>query len=271
MDEGEENDMAIEVFNRYEKKFLMDADTMKNIVAGISEHMEPDAFNRNGSCYAITNLYYDTEDSQLIRTSLMKPKYKEKLRLRGYGVPGIDDKVYLEIKKKFSGLVNKRRSTLRLEEAYRFARTGIIPEEKPYQNRQVLREIAYMLSQHDLKPMLYLAYDRMAWFDRSDRNLRISFDTNIRSRRTDLRLEAGDWGDPLLEKDVWLMEIKVASAMPVWLTRILSEYEVHASSFSKYGTEYNQMLRSRGTERKTIYIPGVAAGRKQARAMILAG
>ncbi len=260
--------MAIEVFNRYENKYLLDARTTGLLREKLAEHMDLDAFNRNGQTYTIANIYYDTSDSQLIRTSLQKPAFKEKLRLRAYGVPGLDDTVYLEIKKKFRGLVNKRRSKLQLAQAYSFVESGKLPEEKPCQNRQVLREIAYLLQQYQLLPQLYLAYDRLAYFDREDPDLRISFDTNIRCRRTELRLEAGDWGEPLLGPGQWLMEIKVAGNMPFWLARLLSGLQIVPISFSKYGTEYKQLLAEQLTvrqdsqparqETRTCYLPPLA-------------
>ncbi len=204
--------------------------------------MRLDAYNREKETYTITNLYYDTPDNHLIRTSLQKPKYKEKLRLRAYGVPDSDAKVYVEIKKKVAGLVNKRRSALKLDEVHAFLASGVLPEERPYQNRQVLREITYLLQNHDLCPALYLAYDRRAYFGIEQPDLRVSFDRNIRTRRYDLALEAGDYGTPLLDGNYWLMEIKVAQSIPVWLCKLLSEYQIYPISFSKYGTEYRKTL-----------------------------
>lgn len=237
--------MAIEVFNRYEKKFLMDSKTYGKIQSILSEYMELDEYNKlNNSYYTICNIYYDTRDNQLIRHSVSKPKYKEKLRLRAYGVPSLEDKVYLEIKKKVNGLVNKRRTKLTLREAYEFATTGIMPEYKSYMNRQVLNEIQYFLKANDLEPKLYLAYDRKAYFGINNRDLRITFDTNIRSRRTELGLDLGDHGEQLLNDDIWLMEVKAEKSIPTWLSRMLSENKLFKTSFSKYGTEYKKMILS---------------------------
>ncbi|MEA4887870.1 MAG: polyphosphate polymerase domain-containing protein [Clostridiaceae bacterium] len=247
--------MAIEVFNRHEKKYLIDEKILTSLQSRIAGYMEPDAYNRSGRTYTIANIYYDTDDSHLIHASLQGPRYKEKLRLRSYGVPRADDKVYLEIKKKFSGLVNKRRSALRLSQAYEFIRTGVLPEPDAAQNRQVLQEIAYLLQEYPLKPKLYLAYDRLAYFDQNDRSLRISFDTGIRTRRTDLALEAGDYGTPLLKKGLWLMEIKIFQSMPIWLARLLSEYQVYPTSFSKYGAEYQHLLLEDAEAGGAILIP----------------
>ncbi len=128
------------------------------------------------------NIYFDTEDDYLICHSLEKLKYKEKLKLRTYGVPNETTKVYLKIKKKFNGLVIKRRTTLRLNEAYDFVQTGNVPQEKDYMNAQTVKEISYFLTCYDLSPKVYLAYDRIAYFEKGNSDLRISFDQNIRSR-----------------------------------------------------------------------------------------
>ncbi|MDR3296419.1 MAG: polyphosphate polymerase domain-containing protein [Clostridiales Family XIII bacterium] len=248
--------MAIEIFNRYEKKYIVSGKIIPQIQAALSEHMELDEYNKRRETYTIANLYYDTEDSHLIRTSLAKPKYKEKLRLRAYGVPGGGSKVYAEIKKKVNGLVNKRRSAMTLDEAYSFLQSGEAPKLRPAMNRQVVGEIEYFLRTHDLSPSVCLSYDRRAYFGIGQHDLRVSFDTNIRTRRYDLRLEAGIYGEPLLDEDLWLMEIKVARSIPLWLCRLLSEHGIYPASFSKYGTEYKQRLAC-AQDRIYAFVPQV--------------
>jgi hypothetical protein len=248
LDERRAN-MAIEVFNRNECKFLIDEEIYEQLQNRLFEYMELDEYNKEHQFYTISNMYYDTKDNQLIRNSLAKPVYKEKLRLRSYGVPKEDEKVYLEIKKKVGGLVNKRRTKLSLKEASDFIKTGEKPQLKNYMNKQVLNEIKYILKMHDLEPKLYLAYDRKAFFGKENRDLRITFDTHIRTRRYDLALESGDYGESLLESGMWLMEVKAEKNIPHWLAKILSEYKIYKSSFSKYGKEYeNQILKSRVME-----------------------
>ncbi|MDG0811097.1 polyphosphate polymerase domain-containing protein [Cohnella rhizosphaerae] len=238
--------MAIEVFNRYENKYLMDTKAFYGIYNRLTEYMDLDAYNQDDKFYSISNLYYDTPQHSLIRTSLSKPKYREKLRIRAYGVPEPDAKVYLELKKKVFGLVNKRRTSLRLGEAYEFVRTGRPPAFREGMNKQVIAEIEYFLSRYELVPMTYLAYDRIAMFAKDGRDLRITFDTNIRSRRHDLALEAGDYGEQLMEKGQWLMEVKAEKTVPVWLSRLLSELSMYRTGFSKYGNEYKKSIRYAG-------------------------
>lgn len=230
--------MAIEVFNRHEQKYLLDADTFQKVLKVMDEHMMPDKYNVNHKPYTISNIYFDTEDDYLIRTSLSKPKYKEKLRLRSYGVPNNDCNVFLEIKKKFNDIVNKRRTVLKLSEAYNFISSGKPPELKEYMNKQVLKEIEYFLQVYNVNPKVYLAYDRIAYFEKGNDDLRISFDKNIRTRRYDVALEDGDYGEKLLPDGVYLMEVKTSKAMPLWLTDMLAKYDIKRRSFSKYGTEF---------------------------------
>ncbi|MBR1737054.1 MAG: polyphosphate polymerase domain-containing protein [Firmicutes bacterium] len=234
--------MAIEVFNRYEHKYILNQKQFDEMIKVMNEYMNPDPYNKDGKPYTITNIYYDTQDDHLIRASLSKPIYKEKLRLRAYGVPKDGQKVFLEIKKKYNGIVNKRRTTLKLDEAYKFVNSGEKPEIESYMNKQVINEISYFLKVYDLKPKLYLAYDRIAYFEKGNDDLRISFDQNIRSRREDVQLEIGDHGNLLLEEGQYLMEIKTSLAMPLWLTHTLARLDLKRQSFSKYGAEFKNTV-----------------------------
>lgn len=235
--------MAIEVFNRYEKKYMIDDSTYQMLQEKLSSHMRGDKHHEDEEFYTICNIYFDTKDNELIRRSIEKPIYKEKLRLRSYGVPDINQEVFLEIKKKYKKIVNKRRTSIILKDAYEFIRTGVIPDGNTRQNMQVLKEIQYFLKVYgELKPAVYIAYDRKALFGIDEPNLRVTFDKNIRTRRYDVELEKGDAGEQILPEGKWLMEIKSFKAMPVWLGDILNENNILPNSFSKYGTEYRNMM-----------------------------
>lgn len=235
--------MAIEVFNRFEHKYKLDEETFNKIIEVIDRHMIPDKYCPNHSLYTIANVYYDTADNYLIRNSLSKPCYKEKLRMRAYGVPNEGDKVFLEIKKKYRGLVNKRRTSIELYEACHFCETGATPDIKPYMNKQVVNELEYFIKHYHVEPKVYIAYDRLAYFEKGNDDLRISFDTNIRARRENVRLDFGDEGEQLLPEGTRLMEIKTSRAFPLWLVQLLSKYKLRRSSFSKYGTEYKNQCK----------------------------
>lgn len=236
--------MAIEVFNRYEHKYLIDKKTYEKVISILDTRMVLDLHNEKHKPYTIANIYYDTDNDTLIRHSLSKPNYKEKLRLRSYGVPLSNSNVFLEIKKKYNGIVNKRRTMLKLNEAYHFTETGIIPNYKEYMNMQVLNELSYFLKVYDLKPKVYISYARIAYFEKDNNDLRISFDTNILTRRYSLNLESGNFGIPLINNDLYLMEIKTALAKPLWLTNMLTELNIQRESFSKYGTEFKKYIKT---------------------------
>ncbi len=244
--------MAIEIFNRYEHKYMLNKETFQKVIKILDEHMDMDSHNKDHTPYTIANIYYDTPDDYLIRTSLSKPKYKEKLRLRSYGVPDEESMVFLEIKKKFDGIVNKRRTKLKLNEAYEFITSKKAPKPQEYMNGQVLRELEYFMKIYSLSPKLYLAYDRIAYFEKNNKDLRISFDMNIRTRRYDLALEAGDHGERLLGDDVYLMEIKTSLAKPLWVTHMLSELDIKRTRFSKYGTEFKNMINKKEMDKIAV-------------------
>ncbi len=249
--------MAIEVFNRYEMKYRITSEQYEELKTRLSLRMESDEHSKNGEFYTICNIYYDTENNDLIRKSTDGGIYKEKMRLRSYGTVTLDQKVFLEIKKKYKGLVNKRRTKMYLSDAYAYFDLGVLPEVKPFMNGQVLKEIDYMKTRLGLIPKVFLSYDRCAMFDRENRDFRITFDRNITARRYDLGLHYGVYGDKLLGPDEWIMEIKIDKAMPLWMTRILSDMEIRKTSFSKYGTEYKMFVENMQDVKKSISDQGM--------------
>ena len=231
--------MAIEVFNRREVKYMLSDSDKEALFSIIGQHMDCDPFNKGGSTYSISNLYLDTPSDELIRKSLEKPVFKEKIRLRSYGQVALTDKVFLESKKKFNGVVNKRRTNFILQDAYRYFEDFTIPDY-PKLNRQVMKEIDYIMHFYPLKPKVFLSYDRYAFFEKDNSDFRLTVDTNIQTRRTDLRLDSPAYGEQLLEKGQWLMEAKAFKAFPLWFVHFLSERQIRKISFSKYGTEYKR-------------------------------
>lgn len=240
--------MSIEVFNRVEEKYIVTKAQYEKMVSLFGTMMKCDEYSKNGKFYQICNIYYDTADNNLIRTSLLKPRYKEKFRLRSYGTPKEDTKVFLEVKKKYNGIVNKRRSTLSLQEAYEFTDTNVIPEIKPYMNEQVLKELRYSLSLYKLQPKVFISYERRAFFGAEDDSFRVTFDRNIITRRYDVALEKGVYGEKLIKDNTMILEVKYTERMPLWFIAIIRKLGLEKGSFSKYGTEYNRFLANKKME-----------------------
>ena len=227
-----------DTFKRYEMKYLLTKQQKHQLLWAMEPHMALDGYGRT----TILNIYYDTTDHLLVQRSLEKPVYKEKLRLRSYGTPEPDSTVFLELKKKYQGIVYKRRTAVSEIEAERY-----FLYQKPFAAKdQITAEIDYFKSFYkDLGPAMVISYEREAYYskDQETPDLRITFDENILWRDTDLTLRSGAYGYSLLEPDQTLMEIKVGGAMPLWLAERLSELKIFQCSYSKYGSAYLQKCR----------------------------
>ncbi len=221
------------IFQRVEKKYMLTREQYEYLINAISPYMAPDQYGET----EIRNIYFDNADNELIETSLLKPTYKEKLRLRSYGVPKMDSTVFFEIKKKYRGIVYKRRISMKLKEAYAYIDGGKLPESI---EGNIPTEIDYMMNRYSLTPKAFISYKRVAWTCENDPDLRITFDRDITSRYDDTRLESTADGHKILPKDTVLMEIKIPGAMPLWLAHILSEKNIFPHSFSKFGTAHVQ-------------------------------
>lgn len=218
------------VFQRYEIKYRLNDEQYRYMQAVLAPHTVPDRYGESTVC----SLYYDTPDRRLIRRSLERPLYKEKLRIRSYGTVEPEGTVFVELKKKYDHIVYKRRIALPLHAAQAYlAGEGSPPTS------QIGKEIAYACHLYTgLGPSLFLAYDRTAFLDKTDPTLRITFDRHIRFRDTELRLDAHTDGEPLIGGSEWLMEVKTAGALPLWLVQALSAAHIYKTRFSKYGTAY---------------------------------
>ena len=223
------------VFQRYEIKFLLTRKQKECILKAMEPYMELDAYGRS----TIRNIYYDTDNYRLVRKSLEKPVYKEKLRVRSYSVAAPDDKVFVELKKKYKGVVYKRRITIpeRAAAAY-LAGTAEAPESS-----QITEEIDYFLQFYrTLAPKVFLSYEREAYYTKEPSEFRLTFDENILWRETDLSLGKGVYGTPILQPGQTLMEIKTPGNIPLWMVKVLSEENIRKTSFSKYGNAYIQIF-----------------------------
>lgn len=229
--------MCIENFERYEKKYLLNEKEYKKVLKDLIPYIEKDKYFESSIC----NIYYDTDASDIIINSLEKPMYKEKVRLRSYNVPGEDSTVFFEIKKKVNGVVGKRRISLKLKDFYDYQSN----KKNIKVNKQILSEIEYTIKQNKLKPKIFLAYDRNSYYAKDNNELRITFDSNIRSRTDNLKLDMGDAGKLYFDDNMYVMEIKTLNAYPLWLTRVLSSNLVYPVSFSKYGKIFTKEMEEK--------------------------
>lgn len=223
------------VFKRYELKYLLDREQKERIISAMKPFMEADKYGRT----TIRNIYFDTDNYALIRRSIEKPEYKEKLRVRSYARADRKSTVFVELKKKYKSVVYKRRISLSEEEAMAW----LLGERPLSQSTQISREIEYFLSLYSpLAPAVFLSYERDAFYSKDDRNFRVTFDENVLCRGSDVSLESDAYGDRILSEDKVLMEIKCSGGMPLWMAHLLSEERIYKTSFSKYGTAYSKLI-----------------------------
>lgn len=226
-------------FKRYEIKYLLTQQQKRAILQAMQPYMKLDGYGRT----VIRNIYFDTDSFRLIRRSLEKPAYKEKLRVRSYQTAAADDPVFIELKKKYKSVVYKRRLTLSEAQAMNAFRYDLpLPVRS-----QIAEEIEYFRSFYaGLRPTVFLSYEREACYALDGGDFRVTFDENILYREYDLSLGREAYGTPLLEAGQTLMEIKTAGGLPLWLSHELCRLRVFQTSFSKYGQAYQHMTAEPG-------------------------
>lgn len=219
------------IFRRYEIKYFLTRRQQEELLAVMEPYMKLDDYGHS----VIRNIYFDTDTYRLIRHSLEKPVYKEKLRVRSYRQADQGSEVFVELKKKYNSVVYKRRVALLEHEAFDWlCGSGFRPADS-----QIAEEIEYFRAYYrTLHPACFLSYERDAFYSLSKDDFRVTFDSNILSRQTDLSLAADVWGTQLLEPGQVLMEIKTPGGIPLWMTDFLTKNRIYKTSFSKYGEAY---------------------------------
>ena len=223
------------VFKRYELKYMLTCEQKKKVLAAMEPYMKLDKYGRT----TIRNLYYDTDTYLLIRRSIEKPTYKEKLRIRSYSKTDADSTVFVELKKKYKHVVYKRRISLPEVEAIKW----LSGEKNTDSHSQISDEIDYFLGYYGtLHPTVFLSYEREAYYSKDSTDFRVTFDDTILCRRENLSLEAEAYGTQILPEGKILMEIKCSGGIPLWMTEVLSKEKIYKTSFSKYGTAYKTLI-----------------------------
>lgn len=240
------------VFRRKETKYVISRAEMEELLSLIEDNIVPDLYPESD----ITSTYYDTPGYEIIEHSLSKPKFKEKLRVRSYG----KDVLFVELKKKYDGIVYKRRVEMIPEavEAWMSGEMGFLeafeayadPAELGYRPRQIAREIdAYIKLHPDIMPSMKIYTHRFSYHEAGDSpDLRITFDTEM--AYADLRNGNGEM-IPLTDDVV--VEMKATKAYPLWLVCALSKMHMYPRSFSKYGNAYRRVKPASSTKPAPAY------------------
>ncbi len=223
------------VFKRYELKYMLTLEQKEKILKAMSAYMELDKYGRT----TIRNIYFDTDNYRLIRRSIEKPAYKEKLRIRSYNRATSHSTVFIELKKKHENIVYKRRLPMQEQDAMAW----VCRQRGCPVDTQISRELDYFINFYGkLKPTVFLSYEREAYYDKEGGDFRVTFDDNILCRQTDISLCSPAYGTPILPQGKVLMELKCSGGIPLWMVEVLSREKIFKTSFSKYGTAYSNLI-----------------------------
>lgn len=233
----------IDVFRRVEKKYIITKKQHDELLKEIVQYMRKDFYCINKD-YNIFNLYFDSNNYTLCHRSIQKPPFKEKLRMRSYYLNDPQELSFLEVKRKIGKTVSKRRIAGTTQELMNFISTGTIPTSIPAKEKQIAVELSHMIKHYELCPKVFLSYQREAYYDKNNDNFRLTFDSNIQYRTTDLNFSNGN-NLTLLPSDKYIMEIKFINSIPLWLVDALSRYKIYPCSFSKYGVAYKDLIKEK--------------------------
>ena len=224
-----------DIFRRVEKKYILDSNQYNIIKLLMRKYMVEDEYGKSTIC----NVYFDSDSYEFISHSITKPYFKEKIRLRSYNIPDKDSNVFLEIKRKVDGVVGKRRIQMKLFEFEKYLKDR---NSISSTNNQIKNELDYYFDKYNLKPVMYISYDREAFYQKDDRDFRVTFDSNIIAREYNVRLDSANYGTNILEKNKYVMEIKTLGSIPLWFVYIINQLKIMPCGFSKYGEAYTQIV-----------------------------
>lgn len=216
---------------------------MKNMLKDLEPYTLKDNNGDSDGWYTISSIYFDNEQKQCYYETINSAEFRQKLRLRVYNKCTLDSTSFFEIKLKINGLVRKRRIKMKLSDAMDFIDDCINKREINYDevkcsNKQILREIVNFIESKKLVPVNVVSYERLALYAKDDESLRITFDTNVRTRGDNLDLTAGTYGNLTSGEGIAILELKTSKNLPVWLVQILGRYGYRNQTFSKYCSHY---------------------------------
>ena len=225
----------MEYFRRIEQKYILTKKEFDIVTKEIKKYVDQDKYYRSSIC----SVYFDSDNNDLIINSIDGSIFKEKIRIRSYGLVNNNDKIFLELKKKFKGVTYKKRVTMTLKEFWNYYDNRVIPESC---KNLSMKEIDYCFNKYDLSPKMFIHYDRYSYVDKSDKSIRITFDYNLKYRNKNLNLYNDDDLKKIVDEDIYVMEIKTTDRIPLWFTNILSKLKLYPGNFSKYKEAYLNTL-----------------------------
>jgi hypothetical protein len=225
-------------FTREEIKYQITSKIADILMCEFNKRLTPDMFPK----YKVHTIYYDNDNDGIITHSIQKPViFKEKLRLRFYENNNVLNPFgYFELKRKYDGTVYKKRIKLSPSQAEELLQGKSALEV--LDETQISIEILAFLKRTNAKPKIYIGFERHAYEEKPEMDLRVTLDTDIASRRKGLGLRSSTLDVPLFLGKTFVLEIKSSLAYPMWLAELLSKHKIYPIPFSKWGAIYEKEL-----------------------------
>jgi len=219
----------VKIITRQEVKYLISRASHDALLRDLANHLVPNKF----FAQTIHNVYFDNDTNDLILRSIEKKEFKDKLRLRAYHMDGELGNPLIELKKKYKGTSYKRRIKLTIEQARDLINGGALNH-----TGQIADEMRFLIARTGCTPKMYIGYDRASYDVVGHDDLRITFDSNVRCRTTNLDFAPNPADKNIIDADHYILEIKAADTFPLWLTDALTRNGIFPQSFSKYARAF---------------------------------
>ncbi|MEN9787771.1 MAG: hypothetical protein RLZZ299_3035 [Pseudomonadota bacterium] len=234
--DGEEGVFEPGIPSRLEWKFLLSPRELERVRADVATWCAPDGHARPGESYVIDTVYLDSPGLESYRAARANLAVRHKLRLRRYAESGAglrsDRQVFLEVKRKAHGVVDKLRTRVPVEALESRVR---MPSADASAVEQHFSALACATS---AEPVCWIRYRREAWFGRWDPYARVTFDTSLVTHaHRGWTLE----GEPrrsvpfgAVPSGGALMELKCEARPPPWMLHLVRRHALVRVGFSKY-------------------------------------
>lgn len=225
---------------RYEYKYLIPVEKFESVRRTILPFVIKDKFAEvmPDDAYTVRSIYYDTMNLEAYFEKIEGIRKRKKVRIRGYNELSDDSIVFAEIKRKYENKIIKNRAMFDYKNINEYLATGrinnLILSDNPSMKRDAER-FYYNIKVKSLRPVILITYERAAYTGAMNKDLRITFDYNLRSKlmpsMKDLFEEKGLM--PAL-RDFVILEIKFQDVIPHWVNSITNHFHLQRLSVSKY-------------------------------------
>lgn len=211
---------------RHEVKYLINTNEAEILKRRLLSIMEPDKNGKEG--YFIRSLYFDTPDNKYYHEKMDGVLYRRKYRIRMYNKS--DSVISLEKKCKDDNLTYKKQARITKETLKELLENKLSIDDC---DNELLKEFVIAKKLYGLLPSVMVDYDRFALtYPISD--VRITFDSNIRSGVYNYDLFKYDTSYGILDNNVIVLEVKYNEILPASIEAILRTSRIARSSFSKF-------------------------------------